>query len=103
MDPKVLKTQSKYNRIRAKDSDQKKSVANTVKAIYIRDCLIIYFVYMLRLETMRKFTTTNSILMMNHWMMVSGEGKFESLDNNCYPDIRTVGVGGYLATCKTPS
>jgi hypothetical protein len=28
--------------------------------------------------------------------MVSGEGKLEYLDNNCYPDVRPVGVGTYL-------
>jgi uncharacterized protein YbjT (DUF2867 family) len=31
-----------------------------------------------------------------HWMMVSGKGKLEPLDNGRYPDIRPVGVEAYL-------
>jgi len=31
-----------------------------------------------------------------HWMMVSGKGKLEPLDNDRYPDIQPVGVEAYL-------
>jgi hypothetical protein len=46
MESKVLEILSKYKRFRVEASDQKKSAADPVKAIYTRNCFSIYFVYM---------------------------------------------------------